>query len=177
MGVLGQAAQTQAVLTSLDRSQAPRMDTLLLLAGGYSNNSQGFLGGISRLLAQLPPCSKPMCGCCTSNSHNCCTAQHQNLGTIRSSGPSQQCASRQALTPSMPQGGLGGGGAGLPPFWHPDLCSRSLGSATISHPHPCCMLTCTLEVALSPYQVARGIAAVGILIPPWDLEFVLPRVG
>lgn len=63
----------------------------------------------------------------------------------------------------------------LPSFWHPDLCSRSPGSATISYPHPCCMLTRTLEVALSPSQVARGIAAVGTFIPPWDLKFVLPR--
>lgn len=39
------------------------------------------------------------------------------------------------------------------------------------------MLTCTLEVALSPSQVARGIAAVGMFIPPQDVKFVLPGVG
>lgn len=53
---------------------------------------------------------------------------------------------------------------------HPDFCSRS-----ISHPHPCCMLTCTLEVAPSPSQVAEGTATVGSLMPPGTLNLCSPQ--
>lgn len=129
------------------------------------------------VLPQFLLCLKLPCGCCTSNSHNCCTAQHQTLGTIRNSGPSQQGASRQALTPDTQQDGLGGG---IFAFFLAYRFVLTLPRFHHCQPSPCLLQVCGhfggVSFAFSG-QVARGITAVGTLMPPQDLKFVLPRLG
>lgn len=122
---------------------------------------------MSRLLAQLPPCSKPV-----SNSHNCCTAQLQNLaqsGTLSLRITVVEPGSDSQYAAGWTVWGF------LPPFL-PPKASRFL--LTFHQPSPP-LLHAHMYFGGGPLSFSGGwrYCYCGLTHASWDLKFVLPSVG